>query len=164
MTNKSQIPIKQILNIFESLKIWFWILFVICELVFVIFSLKEVVYTQIYHTTFVTLLWDMTLEAISKMRSRFFGWARCPLARFTRIFDRLNRQTANRLNLQVRRVRSDGTTMNCTGRWPLPGRLRGSNNSGYICRHQCMPFPLPNWPPPPDSPRCRYHRQYIDAR
>ena len=35
--------------------------FVICELVLVIFSLKEGVYTQIYHTTFVTFFWDMTL-------------------------------------------------------------------------------------------------------
>jgi hypothetical protein len=36
--------------------------FVMCELVLVIFSLKEGVYTQIYHTTFVTFLWDMTID------------------------------------------------------------------------------------------------------
>jgi hypothetical protein len=43
-------------------------LFDICVLGFGIFSIKELVWTKICHTTFVTFLWDTTLEPISKMR------------------------------------------------------------------------------------------------
>jgi len=47
---------------FESLKIRIWILFVICLLVLGIFSVKELNWTKIYQKTFVTYLWDTTLE------------------------------------------------------------------------------------------------------
>ena len=54
--NKSQISINQVPNMFESLKIRIWILFVICELVLGIFSIKELNWIKIYHTTFETYL------------------------------------------------------------------------------------------------------------
>jgi hypothetical protein len=77
---------------FESLKIRIWILpfdlaqggelvepFVICELVLGIFSIKELVWIKIYHKTFITFLWDMTLgigTATAPKRSEMLSaWA-----------------------------------------------------------------------------------------
>ncbi len=46
----------QIQNMFESLKIRIWILFVICKLVLGIFSIQELNWTYIYYSTFVIYL------------------------------------------------------------------------------------------------------------
>ena len=56
----------QIPNMFESLKIRIWILFVICKLVLGIFFIKKLNRAKIYQTTFITFLGDMTLSLISK--------------------------------------------------------------------------------------------------
>jgi hypothetical protein len=79
--NKSQIPINQVPNMFESLKIRIWILpfdlaqggelvepLGICQLVLEIFSIKELNWTKICNTTFVTFFGDMTLDPVTNFR------------------------------------------------------------------------------------------------
>lgn len=53
----------QIQNMFGSLIFRIWILFVIYHLVLGIFSIQDLNWMKIYHTTLVTYLWDATLAA-----------------------------------------------------------------------------------------------------
>ena len=52
----------QIQNVFGSLEIGIWILFVICYLVLGVFSIHGLNYTYISDKTYLTYLWDMTLK------------------------------------------------------------------------------------------------------
>ncbi len=48
-------------DLFGSLELGIWILFVICYLVFVIFNIQRLRYFQIFCSIFSTYLWDTTL-------------------------------------------------------------------------------------------------------
>ena len=57
----------QIQNLFGSLEIGIWILFVICYLVLGIFSIQGLNCTWLSYKTFSMYFWDTTIETVSKL-------------------------------------------------------------------------------------------------